>query len=86
MIDKLQFFSTEVFFERPFIQPSGQQLMQMTVLLPADAISYITPKEKGNPHTGYEAHFKREYFNDAPFRVKSINSVHLAADKIEVIK
>mgnify|MGYP007109773756 CR=1 FL=1 len=44
MADKLHFFSTEIFFERPFIQPTGQQLMQMTVLLPVDAISYVVQR------------------------------------------
>ncbi len=86
MTDKLQFFSTEVFFERPFIQPSGQQLTQMTVLLPMDAISYVIQKEKGNPHSGYEVHFKKTYFHTEPFTVKSINPVHLTADKVELIK
>ena len=86
MADKLQFFSTEVFFERPFPQPSGQQLTQMTVLLPVEAISYVVQKEKGNLRSGYEVHFKKAYFNDEQFIVKSINSVYLAADKVELIK
>ncbi len=86
MTDKLQFFSTEIFLEKPFKQPSGQQLTTMTVLLPWHAISYAIPREKGNPHSGYEVHFKKTYFNNEQFIVKSINPVHLAADKIELIK
>ncbi len=86
MADKLHFFSTEIFFERPFIQPTGQQLMQMTVLLPVDAISYVVQRERGNPHSGYDVHFKKTYFANEPFYVKSINPVHLSADKIELIK
>ena len=86
MADKLQLFSTEIFFERPYVQPTGQRLMQMTVLLPLEAISYASQKEIGNPNSGYVLHFKRTYFNTEPFIVKSINPVYLAPDKFDLIK
>jgi hypothetical protein len=86
MTEKLKLFSTEIFLDRPFPLPNGMQVSQLTVLLPIEAISYVLPREKGNPNAGYEVHFRKNYFTGEQFQVKSINSVYLPADKIELIK
>jgi hypothetical protein len=86
MADKLQFFSTEIFFEKPFYQPSGQQIMQMTVFLPIEAISYLTQREQGNPHSAYDGHVKKSYFMNEQFQVKSINPIVLSKEQFDLIK
>jgi hypothetical protein len=86
MTEKLKLFSTEIFLERPFPLPNGIQVSQMSVLLPIKAISYVLPREKGNPHAGYEVHFSKNYFIGEQFQVKSINPVFLFSEKIELIK
>ena len=85
MTEKLKLLSTEVFFEEPYVLPTNQQIMQMPVLLPLDAISYVEPKEKGNPHGGYTAYFKKGIFAGEGFRVKSINPVHLSKEQVETL-
>lgn len=85
MPNKLQFFSTEIFFERPFHLPSGQQIMQMTVLLPVEAISYLTLREQGNPNSAYNAHINKSYFINEQFQVKSINPVTLTKEQFDLL-
>lgn len=85
MTEKLKLLSTEVFFEEPYHLPTGQQIMQMPVLLPLDAISYVEPKERGNPHGGYTAYFKKSIFAGERFRIKSINPVHLTKEQVETL-
>lgn len=86
MSEKLKVFKTEIFFEKPWIQPSMEQRMQMEIYLPVDAIAYIVSKERGNPNAGYEVHFRKSFVSEMPVPVKSINPVYLSKEQVELIK
>lgn len=86
MTEKLKVFKTVIFFERPWVQPSMEQRMQMEIYLPIEAIAYISNKEMGNPRGGYEVHFRKSFLTEIPVPVKSISPVYLSQEQLELIK
>lgn len=89
MPDKLQFFKV-VIFAKDDHKFSPQDIhgksRQMEIVLPIDAISHLTQREHGNPHSGYNVYIKKNYPLDAPFPIKSYNPGYLTADQVEILK
>lgn len=88
MADKLRVFPVVIFATDDYqITPNNAiNGRQMEILLPIDAISHLTPIERGNPHRGYKVHIKKNYPLDAPFPIKSYNPGSLTAEQVEVLK
>lgn len=58
---------------------------QIEVLLPVEAILYLTEKVKGMPQSGYDVHVKKSYFTELSYPIKEFSS-HLATESVEVQK
>jgi hypothetical protein len=89
MTDKLKVFSVVIFAKddhRFSPQDPHGQSRQMEIYLPVDAISHLTPRERGNPRSGYNIHIKKNYPLDVPFPIKSYNPGYLTAEQVEILK
>ena len=87
-MDKFQFVKAIIFAtdEHRFApQDPNSHGRQAEVLLPVEAISHLIQKEKGNPRSSYIVCFKKGYPTNPPFPVKSISTVLLLPEQVEVI-
>lgn len=57
---------------------------QIELLLPIDAILYLTEKVKGMPQNGYIVHIKKSYQIELPFPIKDCSSF-LSSAEIDVL-
>lgn len=89
MSEKMKFFKVVIFatddhhFDRMTVEG---QTRQAQILLPLDAVACLIPLEPNNPKTSYSVKFKKSYLADAPFPVKSISTVNLTWEQVELIK
>lgn len=87
-MDKIQFIKVIIFAtddHRFDGQDPHSHGRQAEVFLPLDSISHLEQREKGNPNSGYTAYLKKGHPLNPPFPVKSINTVYLTNEQVEVI-
>lgn len=89
MNEKIKFFEVEIFAADNHVFPSQslhKNSRQMKVMIPAEAISYLTPVEDWNERTNYHVHFQKQYLDSLPFPIKSYRSPVLQWEDVEILE
>ena len=80
---KVTIFATDDFKTSPHGTPVIDR--QAEVFLPLDAVSHVTRIDRNNVHSDYQVHIKKNYPMASPFPIKSINTIVLKKEQVEVL-
>lgn len=82
-MEKIKVFKVTVFPD--ITNPAFANAKPTEIFLPVDQISHFTLITEGNPISGYSVHFKKDHSLNLEYPVKSINSVRVDRDSVEVL-
>ena len=89
MNEKIRFFEVTIFAADHHVFPPQslhESSRQMKVMIPAAAISYITPVREWDERTNYYVHFQKQYLESLPFPIKSYKPPVLHWEEVEILE
>jgi hypothetical protein len=89
MNEKIKFFEVVVLAADNYVFPpqsKHKDSRQMKVMIPAKAISYITPVRDWDERSNYYVHFQKQYLDSLPFPIKSYSSPILQWEDVEILE